>query len=697
MDCRTASCAEWDGFVFVDFCGGDALRAWPLIERLSLEGARVWYQTDENAQAVNERLKKCALCLFLASAEAVDQHGFLNKLVYTVGNSRPGIFVCLERFDMPVGLMLQADALGSYDAQAPDFYEKLLGDPRMRRCLGCAPRATGAQLAEWSRRAGAFLAEYEQRGPEPDPTAPPVPAPKPVPVPAPAPEPVPAPAPARDEESEPTVAVSAALIASVEIKPAPEPAPEPAPAPKVEITPAPEAEPAPAPQPESEDAGDEGADVTVYDAAPAETAVLVRLSTGQVYEIARAVSTLGREPERGEKADITFDRTQAISRFHAVLTRLDGHFFLRADRGKFGTSADGKTLAPGETAELFDGSVFRLTDEDFCLVVGAQAETLRTLSPEDALRALQGEEEDHTVYTPPAAAALEKAGQARPEPVPEPEPEPVPEPEPEPEPAPEPEPEPDEEDDLERTVVDDMISEMTVRMPSRRVSEEPDDERTVRQTVMPAAILRLATGELFRLPQVETVIGRRADRRKADIMLDGNAELSREHAVIYQYQGKFMIRDCGSLLGTFVGEKKVEQERAAELSDLCVFTMADERFLFLRGESLKAVQSLGKLAVLTSERSGEEKILLADALRLDRKHPWEDGLLAKDTISRNHAELYVENGEYMLRDIGSANGTYVNDRELERHGGGRKLCSGDRIGVHDLEYRFTVIELKQER
>jgi pSer/pThr/pTyr-binding forkhead associated (FHA) protein len=38
--------------------------------------------------------------------------------------------------------------------------------------------------------------------------------------------------------------------------------------------------------------------------------------------------------------------------------------------------------------------------------------------------------------------------------------------------------------------------------------------------------------------------------------------------------------------------------------------------------------------------------------------------IADATVSRNHARLYTESGRLMLRDLGSRNGTLLNDRPL---------------------------------
>jgi hypothetical protein len=39
-------------------------------------------------------------------------------------------------------------------------------------------------------------------------------------------------------------------------------------------------------------------------------------------------------------------------------------------------------------------------------------------------------------------------------------------------------------------------------------------------------------------------------------------------------------------------------------------------------------------------------------------------VLADDTVSRRHAELRVEDGRWLLRDLGSSNGTWVNGRRV---------------------------------
>ncbi len=60
--------------------------------------------------------------------------------------------------------------------------------------------------------------------------------------------------------------------------------------------------------------------------------------------------------------------------------------------------------------------------------------------------------------------------------------------------------------------------------------------------------------------------------------------------------------------------------------------------------------------------------------------------IASPLASRRHAELRAEEGGYVLYDLGSANGTFVNGQRVQRH----LLRPGDVIQIGDEQYRFDV-------
>ena len=64
-------------------------------------------------------------------------------------------------------------------------------------------------------------------------------------------------------------------------------------------------------------------------------------------------------------------------------------------------------------------------------------------------------------------------------------------------------------------------------------------------------------------------------------------------------------------------------------------------------------------------------------------------LIDNGSVSRRHAEISYANGQYVLRDLGSANGTQVNDKRLES-GSTHLLKHNDRIRFGQVAYLFIV-------
>ena len=55
-------------------------------------------------------------------------------------------------------------------------------------------------------------------------------------------------------------------------------------------------------------------------------------------------------------------------------------------------------------------------------------------------------------------------------------------------------------------------------------------------------------------------------------------------------------------------------------------------------------------------------------------------------ISSNHAKIVKDEEEYFLEDIGSVNGTYLNNEKIEDV---VKLKNGDRIGIGQVDFLFV--------
>lgn len=95
-------------------------------------------------------------------------------------------------------------------------------------------------------------------------------------------------------------------------------------------------------------------------------------------------------------------------------------------------------------------------------------------------------------------------------------------------------------------------------------------------------------------------------------------------------------------------------------------------------------QHCGTLMVRSGPQAGQRFVLDASLTKLGR-HPDSEISLDDISVSRRHAEIERQSTEYVLRDVGSMNGTYVNQKRAD----GVVLQQGDEI----LVGRFRLIFL----
>lgn len=94
------------------------------------------------------------------------------------------------------------------------------------------------------------------------------------------------------------------------------------------------------------------------------------------------------------------------------------------------------------------------------------------------------------------------------------------------------------------------------------------------------------------------------------------------------------------------------------------------------------------IGVLVTERgatAGSRFLLDGDSVSVGR-HPSSDVLLDDITVSRRHASVAREGEAYRLTDVGSLNGTYVNNALVDDV----ELRSGDSIQVGRFHFVFLV-------
>ena len=105
--------------------------------------------------------------------------------------------------------------------------------------------------------------------------------------------------------------------------------------------------------------------------------------------------------------------------------------------------------------------------------------------------------------------------------------------------------------------------------------------------------------------------------------------------------------------------------------------------------TIDQVENPGRL-LLRAEDGGVVKEYILEKLDMSiGRLAGSDILLPKDKLaSRRHASIHYENGNYVVHDEGSSNGTFVNGQQLEENGS-QTLKDGDRLGIgeHELIFR----------
>ena len=83
----------------------------------------------------------------------------------------------------------------------------------------------------------------------------------------------------------------------------------------------------------------------------------------------------------------------------------------------------------------------------------------------------------------------------------------------------------------------------------------------------------------------------------------------------------------------------------------------------------------------------EETYPLAKESTIGRQD--KNNIVIKDPyISGQHAQISIKEGSYYIKDLGSKNGTYVNDKPL-KSGYEWRLNNGDKIKIGQVEFLFV--------
>ena len=102
-----------------------------------------------------------------------------------------------------------------------------------------------------------------------------------------------------------------------------------------------------------------------------------------------------------------------------------------------------------------------------------------------------------------------------------------------------------------------------------------------------------------------------------------------------------------------------------------------------------------RAVLLRTDRRGCGQLIALPSGRLRLGRSWEaEGRVDDDSVSRFHAEISVEQGAFFINDLGSANGTFLDDERVTRAAlrDGSLLRLGGRV-----TFRFSVMEEDEQR
>jgi pSer/pThr/pTyr-binding forkhead associated (FHA) protein len=172
--------------------------------------------------------------------------------------------------------------------------------------------------------------------------------------------------------------------------------------------------------------------------------------------------------------------------------------------------------------------------------------------------------------------------------------------------------------------------------------------------------------------------------------------ISRRHVQLVRVGGVYKLRDLDSYNGVLVNGRKVEGESALSNGDqiqLGDYTIVVEEEAAARSApppepsvlSSRRPAVPARLVMLTQPATGAEFVLPTDrSARLGRSDDV-DCPINHRSVSREHAEIKREADQFVIEDLGSANGVTVNGRTVKR----AELNSGDIIELGQVVFRYV--------
>ena len=210
-----------------------------------------------------------------------------------------------------------------------------------------------------------------------------------------------------------------------------------------------------------------------------------------------------------------------------------------------------------------------------------------------------------------------------------------------------------------------------------------------RRTPLAPATVQVVSGQapqpFVALRRGQLTIGR--DPRCEMVLAD--PQVSARHALIQRTPQGYVLTDLGSKNGTFVNDRRVQQallqggERLRMGQTELVFTVAGVPVAPGPMPQPPAGVATAYLAVMAGEQEFA-RYPVASGTVLGRYATCPVDLSADALVSRRHARLDYQAGRWIITDLDSGNGTFVNGQQVRQ----QPLRPGDEVRVGNTRMRF---------
>ena len=157
MKCYVSPYEGKEDFLFFSYCHDDEATVYPVIERLAVEGFRVWYDDgihpgDDWPEVIAEHLSRARVCVVSVSAASIESHNCKNEMNFAIGKNKPTLSILMEEFQMPLGIQLQLSSsnyIRKFDQSEESFYDCLLASPVLSNCRDGEHHTTEENINLW--------------------------------------------------------------------------------------------------------------------------------------------------------------------------------------------------------------------------------------------------------------------------------------------------------------------------------------------------------------------------------------------------------------------------------------------------------------------------------------------------------------------------------------------------------------------